>query len=62
MKLDDIKEIAKHHGIKVGKMKKVEMVRAIQEAEKNNICFETEKADNCGQEACLWREDCAKRA
>jgi len=34
MKLDEIKEIAKQHNIKAGKMKKDELVRAIQEAEK----------------------------
>ncbi|MFH1028503.1 MAG: Rho termination factor N-terminal domain-containing protein [Pseudomonadota bacterium] len=59
MKLEDIREIAKQHDIKVGKMKKAELVRAIQQAENNDVCFETGEADNCGQEACLWREDCA---
>ena len=58
MKLDEIKEIAKLHNIKAGKMKKAELVRAIQQAENNDICFEAGKADNCGQDACLWRGDC----
>ncbi len=58
MKLDEIKEIAKQHNIKAGKMKKADLVRAIQEAEGNDICFETGSADSCGQGACLWREDC----
>lgn len=58
MKLDEIKEIAKLHNIKVGKMKKADLVRAIQQAENNNVCFETGQAKNCGQDACLWREDC----
>ncbi len=30
MKLDEIKEIAKQHDIKAGKMKKAELVQAIQ--------------------------------
>jgi hypothetical protein len=59
MKLDEIKEIAKQHNIKVGKMKKAEIVRAIQEAEANEICFETGQSEVCGQGTCLWREDCA---
>lgn len=59
MKLDEIKEIAKEHGIKVGKMKKSELIRCIQQAEGNEQCFETGKADVCGQAGCLWREDCA---
>ena len=58
MKLDDIKEIAKRHNIKAGKMKKGELVAAIQEAEHNDACFGTGVADSCGQSGCLWREDC----
>ena len=58
MKLEEIKEIAKQHEIKVGKMKKAELVRAIQAAEHNEICFETGQADACGQEECLWKQDC----
>jgi hypothetical protein len=58
MKLDELKEIAKQHNIKVGKMKKADLVRAIQQVENNDICFETGQADTCGQVACLWREDC----
>jgi hypothetical protein len=58
MKLDEIKEIAKQHNIKVGKMKKADLVRAIQQAENNEVCFETGKAESCGQDACLWQEDC----
>jgi hypothetical protein len=59
MKLDEIKEIAKQHNIKTGKMKKADLVRAIQQAEGNEVCFEAGRVDSCGQEACLWREDCA---
>jgi hypothetical protein len=59
MKLDEIKVIAVQHNIKVSKLKKAELVRAIQQAEKNVVCFETGTLDKCGQAACLWREDCA---
>lgn len=58
MKLEEIKEIAKQHDIKVGKMKKAELVRAIQAAEGNEVCFETGQAAECGQAGCLWRGDC----
>lgn len=58
MKLDEIREIAKQHNIKPGKMKKADLVRAIQQAEGNQACFETGKAETCGQADCLWREDC----
>ena len=58
MKLDEIREISKQHNIKAGKMKKVDLVKAIQQAENNDVCFETGKAEICGQLKCLWREDC----
>jgi hypothetical protein len=58
MKLEEIKEIAKQHNIKVGRMKKAELVRAIQQTENNVECFETGTANNCGENDCLWREDC----
>ncbi|NVN90491.1 MAG: SAP domain-containing protein [Desulfuromonadales bacterium] len=58
MKLDEIKEIAKRHGITPGRMKKAELVRTIQQFEKNDPCFETGKASTCEQTDCLWKEDC----
>jgi hypothetical protein len=58
MKLDEIKEIAKQHDIKIAKMKKAELVRAIQSAEGNVPCFETGQAAGCGQSDCLWLSDC----
>ena len=58
MKLDEIREIAKQHQIKTVRMKKAELIRAIQQAEGNEQCFDSGKAATCGQEMCLWREDC----
>lgn len=58
MKLDEIKEIAKRYEIKAGKMKKSELIHAIQAAEGNLVCFETGQANECGQDECLWRSDC----
>ena len=58
MKIDEIRVIAKRMDVKTGKMKKGEIIRAIQEAEENLICFDTAKADACGQARCLWRDDC----
>ena len=58
MKIDEIKEIAKQHQIKVGKAKKIELVRAIQQAEGNMQCFYSNISAECGQLTCLWREDC----
>jgi len=58
MKLDEIKEIAKQHNIKSVRVKKADLVRAIQLAEGNDQCFDSGNATDCGQEKCLWREDC----
>lgn len=58
MKLDEIKIKAKALGIAPGKLKKTELIRAIQLAEQNPVCFETAQAQECGQAACLWRQDC----
>lgn len=58
MTLVELKEIAKQHNIKAGKMKKADLIRAIQSAEGNEQCFDTGKSAQCGQEECLWRDDC----
>jgi hypothetical protein len=58
MKLEEIKEVARQHGIKIGKLKKADLVKAIQGAEGNEVCFASGQASECGQHLCLWREDC----
>jgi len=58
MILKKIKEIAKEKGIKVGNMKKENIIRTIQRAEGNFDCFGTATAGVCDQMNCLWREDC----
>lgn len=58
MKAEEIRKIARQRGIRAGKMKKGEMVRAIQSDEGNNPCYDTGQAENCGQNSCLWRDDC----
>ncbi|GLI39500.1 SAP domain-containing protein [Geobacter hydrogenophilus] len=58
MNLTDIKKIAVQHGLSTTKLKKVEIVRAIQAEEGNTPCFDTGLASECGQTNCLWRDDC----
>lgn len=60
MNLKAIKEIAQKNGVKTGKMKKDELIRAIQRAEGNSDCFGTGISAHCSQDDCLWREDCLK--
>ena len=40
-----------------GKMKKAELIRAIQEQEGNFSCFQS-ATDFCDQSACCWRPEC----
>lgn len=58
MKAEEIKKIARQRGVEPGKMKKGEIIRAIQQAEGNPACFGTGKAAECGQTNCLWRDNC----
>lgn len=57
MKMIDIKAKAKDLGLKSGKMKKEELIRAIQEKEGNFPCFGS-ALERCSQTDCCWREDC----
>jgi len=59
MKISEIKEKAKSVGVKAGKMKKDELVRAIQQAENNNPCFGSNDGQ-CGQWNCCFMQDCVK--
>ncbi len=58
MTLKEVKERAKKYDIKASKMKKDEIIRAIQRSEGNYDCFGTALSGDCSQEDCLWREDC----
>ncbi len=62
MNMQEIKSIAKNHGVKPGKLSKVALVKTIQLAEGNFDCFATAYAGDCDQVQCIWREDCFKLA
>lgn len=57
MLVKEIKARAQKMGIDPKKMKKAEMIKAIQIREGNNPCFQT-MDDSCGQMDCCWRNDC----
>ena len=58
MKFSLIQNKAKQMGIRVYRKKKVQLIREIQEAEKNIPCYGTPRVEDCGEYACLWRNDC----
>jgi len=58
MRFQDIQKMAKNMNININKMKKTDMIRAIQKAESNIACYGTERIEHCHEEACSWRKDC----
>jgi hypothetical protein len=59
MKPEELKEKAKKLGVKISaKMKKVDIIRAIQSNEGNITCYQTGVLSKCEQFNCSWREDC----
>lgn len=52
-----IQNMARQNGVNnIGKMKKDELIRAVQTAEGNAPCFG--RIPDCGQSDCLFRGDC----
>ena len=58
MKISDVKAKAKAVGVDPGKMKKADLIRAIQRAEGNNACYGSEEAQNCPHVICCFMVDC----
>lgn len=59
MAMSDIKEKAKTVGINAGKMKRTELIHAIQVAEHCTPCY-GRSSGNCPWTQCCWRGDCFK--
>ncbi len=62
MNLKQVKEKAKAMGIKPSKMRKAELIHAIQKAEGNAACYETADVITCDQNGCCWKTSCQKSA
>ena len=58
MTMDELRMIARERGIKSGKLKKSDLIRAIQREEGNSDCFGKESSTACSQAGCLWHGDC----
>lgn len=58
MKMNEIRVFATQKGLRPGRQTKTELIRTIQSAENNPVCFMTSQAENCGEASCLWRSDC----
>ena len=58
MHMNDIRTIARERGIKIGNVKKGELIKKIQTDEGNTPCFGEEDRAPCAQGDCLWFDDC----
>jgi hypothetical protein len=57
MNMKQVKEKAKALDLRPGKLRKADLVRAIQTAEGNSPCFQSAQ-DHCSQTGCCWKDDC----
>ncbi|MCK5405585.1 MAG: hypothetical protein KAI75_10125, partial [Desulfobulbaceae bacterium] len=57
MKMAEVKNVAKKLHIMPGKMKKMDLIRTIQNTEGNEPCFLSGR-NVCEQYVCSWRDDC----
>ncbi len=61
MNMTEIRDRAVAVGLAgVGKLRKAELIRAIQQAEGNNDCYGADWRHGCGEMLCCWRGDCLK--
>ena len=58
MNMQEIRGIARDMGIKSTRLRKVDLVRTIQDQEGNFSCFATASNGTCDQQGCIWRNDC----
>ncbi|MFA5515593.1 MAG: Rho termination factor N-terminal domain-containing protein [Desulfuromonadales bacterium] len=59
MDMSEIRSKAKEFGLtNVSRMKKGDLIRAIQRGEGNFDCYASAGRFDCPQTACCWRADC----
>ena len=59
MRLEDLKEKAERLGVKPGRMKKSDLIHAIQRAEGYEACYGTSN-NGCPHLDCAFLSDCAR--
>jgi hypothetical protein len=62
LNMNEIREMARPLGVRSTRMRKADLIRAIQRAEGNFDCYGTATVEECDQEECLWREECFKES
>jgi len=62
MNIGEVRERGRRMGVAgTAKLRKGEMIRAIQKAEGNQDCFGANWRFDCQQTDCCWRQDCQTR-
>jgi DNA-binding IscR family transcriptional regulator len=56
--ISKIRKMAKNMGINTNRIKKSDIIRAIQRKEGNIDCFGSPRVEFCSEQNCLWRNDC----
>lgn len=62
MNMQQIRQLAREKGAKIGNMTKVNAIRMIQLTEGNFDCFARAEGGQCDQGGCLFHDDCVKIA
>lgn len=58
MNMQEIREIARERHVVAGRLKKGDLIRAIQRKEGNFDCYGSAREGACSQLECIWRKDC----
>lgn len=62
MRMEEVRNIAKSHGMHPGRLSKGELIKSIQRQEGNFDCFASAQSGECDQLGCSWRADCFEAA
>jgi hypothetical protein len=59
MHMNEVRARAKELGLtRLGRIRKADLIRKIQQAENFSPCFGSEQRLECPYEDCCWRQDC----
>lgn len=58
MTVKELQTLARARGIKVSRLRKAQLIHAIQNDEGNFPCFGTASQGSCDQTLCAWKTDC----
>ncbi|EAY57249.1 SAP domain-containing protein [Leptospirillum ferriphilum] len=61
MNMQEIRAIARQRQMPPGRLKKGDLIRALQRLEGNFDCFGSAREGICSQLECLWRTDCLEQ-